>query len=533
MGRLGRSYPNKALVSQRLILQSVAAPYVIGRDASVEGSTVTTHDVDLVLGHQAGDGILIAIITDGATTVTKPAGYEELVNVSDAALFEYRVWWKVAAGGETTVQFTTGTAVTSSHLTWAVRNASAPEAVTVGGNSQFPDPAAISPSGGFGSYLFLALLADDASAGMSLPAGYAQSRNSASVTNEISGGERSGAVTTENPGTFAYGLGPANFQASTIAFPVLGMPTLTDELGLVDSRTVVATYLRSFTEALGMTDSMVVEKTGDIAAQIDDTEGLTDSLTTVAAYLRTLSDNLGLTDSLSAVQSHVRTITDALGLEDSGDWYGVGGDQLNLTDSLTATQSHIRAITDALGLSDTRIVVQSHVRALSDVLGLSDTLAQAYNAARTFTDPIGLTDSLTYDHSSAGEVVRTDPLNLTDSITTASSTLRSFTDPASLLDLLTSVTTSLRTLTDPLNLTDSLSYQHDVGAIAHTATITDALGLTDPYSHTAAYLRDMTDAEGLTDSMVVETPIFYSDVRVGREYSSVGRDYLSKNRSYR
>jgi hypothetical protein len=221
MAQIGRSFPAKPLVIGPVPILLTAAAYVADRDSSVVTSVDTNHTVGLPVDIANLDYILVAAVVGAVTTVSTPSGFTELVATSDAALGEYRIWYKLADGSETSTSFTTGIAAVSAHLSWSIRNSSVPQVANANGTSATPDPPSLSPSGGIGQHLWLAIEgffgAVTQTAG---PTSYIEVRTEAlAAVGGIGGAERTTIAASEDPTTFTLS-GSGVWRTSTLAFPI-------------------------------------------------------------------------------------------------------------------------------------------------------------------------------------------------------------------------------------------------------------------------------------------------------------------------
>ena len=192
-----------------------------GADYSTSGSVVS-HPVPLPSGTAAGD-LLIAQLSPGAsTTVTWPAGWAPL-----ADLTRLGVAYRAADGTEgSTVTVTTGAGVQAVGKTWRLTGqhaTSPPEAATASGSSNTPDPPNLAPSWGGSEDVrwLLPVGASNGSAGTSVssyPSSYADDQSAQSLASQAfrafcSRGVSAGA---ENPG--AYTLSASrSWSVATIA----------------------------------------------------------------------------------------------------------------------------------------------------------------------------------------------------------------------------------------------------------------------------------------------------------------------------
>jgi len=202
--------------------------------------------------------------------------------------------------------------------------------------------------------------------------------------------------------------------------------TATDTLTIGDSMEVVRTFLRSFTDTLGIIDSGETKVVGQL---LSDTLGITDAgFTKVWAIVRSESDILTITevnaktvsfpesDNLSITDSgETKTVgmpqVDTLSITDAGETKVVGlvqVDILSVSDTFTKVVSYKRSPTDVLSLADSLAKGIGLPRA--DTLTIADAVSMAIIFARNFTETLGVTDSVAKEVS----VPLSDVLNITD-----------------------------------------------------------------------------------------------------------------------
>lgn len=225
-------------------------------------------------------------------------------------------------------------------------------------------------------------------------------------------------------------------------------------------------------------------------ANPDDDEGLLDSASQVTDSVRSEDDAEGLLDAATGVTDSVRSQTDALGLVDS--FVQLLSSEVTKTDPLGLVDSASQVATYEVTITDSLGLLDDGTWTAigPDPLGITDGILVEQVHDRTQTDPLGLVDDATYQHDVGG-------VNHTATIT----------DPLGLADSAVHVTDSVRNPTDPLGLLDNVTYEA-TGGTSHTATITDGLGLLDTATPAASYTRTHTDPLGLVDSRTVEIGLF-------------------------
>lgn len=204
---------------------------------------------------------------------------------------------------------------------------------------------------------------------------------------------------------------------------------------------------------------------------------------------------------ISSGTNHTQTVTDNEGLLDSIDLVAVYSpaqtDPVGLADSVSYVQTAANSFTDPLGLTDTADPVTTSVRDQTDNLGLTDSITVVLTVDRAFTDNLGMVDAGTWF------TIGSDQLGLTDGIIVvasgATAHTATITDNLGLTDTATPVTVSVRSQTDNLGLTDTSSQ-----VAAYATTVTDPLGLTDTATAAISVVVTLTDTLGLLDGATAE-----------------------------
>ena len=318
--------------------------------------------------------------------------------------------------------------------------------------------------------------------------------------------------------TVADNLGVTD-SASALKFI---LRTLTDGVGIVDSQVRSVGRNRTLTDNLGITDNASRALTLVIAKTVTDALGIVDSRTILKNVSRTLNDSLGVVDSRTVTFGRARTVADTLGVTDAAarvlNRTRTVTDPLGITDTVIRTRSVARTIADNLGITDsaTRQLLLVIVKVVTDSLGIADsrTLVKAYG--RTVNDTVGINDSRTVTKNMVKSVV--DTLGLTDGTTKVMTRSRAITDALGIVDnaLPLKISFIQRTITDSVGITDTRTAQvfrliarsvNDTLGITDTRARhlgilrTDNLGITDATQRTMARIRTVTDELGLSDNM--------------------------------
>lgn len=204
--------------------------------------------------------------------------------------------------------------------------------------------------------------------------------------------------------------------------------------------------------------------------------------------------------------AHSATQTDPEGLLDTSsvvaEYNRSQDDPLNLTDTADRQSDQARSQDEALGLTDSADIQADAVRPLTDPLGLTDTATGESAAERSHADPLGLVDDVTYDLTAGG--------------TAHTATI---TDSLGMVDDAVTARNIVIAATDPLGLTDTAATATDFEQI-----IIDLLGLTDPRIQEGAIDRAVTDPLGLVDAIAFTAgvPFFWRKNKVGFTRNPVG-----------
>lgn len=141
----------------------MAFPQVEATNHSAEGVTTTSHTVSLPANIQAGETLLVFFAYDSATTVSFPAGWTEIYDNIRLAIA-----WRKADGGEgASITVTTAASKQTAHISYRISGAidptETPPEVSTGvfGGSLYPDPDALTPTGGENEYLWIAATGTD------------------------------------------------------------------------------------------------------------------------------------------------------------------------------------------------------------------------------------------------------------------------------------------------------------------------------------------------------------------------------------
>lgn len=417
----------------------------------------------------AGDLLILTVGADAYRTTggagrPESSGYQLVTGGAQETFLGHYVWFKAAAGGETSVQYTLGSAAPSCwHFErWTGLDPTAPHDISNGTFIQASSTSMTTPSitPSAGERLLIAVV------------GFALNNAFTSVDSWLNSFTEVGEANT-----------------------TLGSGTR-DMIGAA-SRTVTADGVTSYSSGATATASGTPQaRTGIIASfkvaaaggssftrTVDDAAGLTD--TRAVAQAAAQSDQAGLTDTTVQALAIARTVTDDTGVQDLGapqalDVADTVNDSAGLTDAATPVltpapgSNFTRTVDDPAGFLDPLAAGSAFARTQTDAGGPTDSLTAAAAYARAQTDGTGPTDAVSQQSASAGVRQVDDSAGLSDSVSYSST--QTPTDQAGLTDSATRVLAAARTVADVAGFTDAVVAQLNANA-EHTRTIDDSAGL--------------------------------------------------------
>lgn len=223
---------------------------------------------------------------------------------------------------------------------------------------------------------------------------------------------------------------PNDGGAGTIGFDYF--LTLTELIGLADSKTYISAKILTLSEALTLSDTS--RKSINLILE----EAFTLSDTTRKHTDKKLLEDLKLSDSYSRGQSHIREFTEAL----------------VLVDSLLASNKYEVTLDENITLDDDVNSVILFSKTFTEEVGVSDTVSKIVSITKS--DAFSLSDELQF-----GGLNLNDRIELSDSI--SFSITKSFSESFELKDYLNIVlngTHHFKTLGDDLSVSDVLSKEH-------------------------------------------------------------------------
>jgi len=189
-------------------------PTVEATNYSHEATAVTSHDVSLPSGIQAGDLLLVVFGSYVVTAITTPSGWSKIGDTDAYSTYiQMAQFYKIADGEEgATVAITTAGSTKSSAVAYRITgfdSATAPEKGTAATSvNTTPNPPSVSPTWGSDDNLFIAVETNRInSAVTAYPTNYSDNQvnavNSSSTTSSSTGiCSREYAASSDDPGTF-------------------------------------------------------------------------------------------------------------------------------------------------------------------------------------------------------------------------------------------------------------------------------------------------------------------------------------------
>jgi len=320
--------------------------------------------------------------------------------------------------------------------------------------------------------------------------------------------------------TYSENLGLADKvqkAASTVKTELLGLKDFTvkdvsavksERLGLLDAYFRTWTAYRSFTEILGLSDT--VSKLTSVP--------LTEHLALLDAIAKspftTRTEALGLKDYVAKEASSVKS--ESLGLADTvrKETSRTFAEALGLSDTFTRTWTIQRVLGESLGLKDALQKTPSTLK--TEMLGLLDSYSRIWLAFRAYTESLGLSDKVV----KTAAVPLAETLGLFDKLTKSSFTTK--TESLGLADFTVKGVSVART--ERLGLSDVLRK-------APGKAFSEALGLKDVYSRVFAIHRTFTEPLGLKDTVskgvalhaLVEVLGLYDSILYGKNVTVIAK----------
>lgn len=187
----------------------MAFPQVAAVNGGNNTSASTDHTVNLPVGIEAGDLLLVFFTSDGLPTITFPEGWTKLREGTDDSSVTFACWYRIADGEEgATINVTTSASEQSAHTSYRITGYSeTPEASAFNeGSSIYPSPISLTPSWGALDTLWFACEGnDDRDTVVTYPTNYTDGRND--YANAVGGcgvgsARRELNAESEDPGVF-------------------------------------------------------------------------------------------------------------------------------------------------------------------------------------------------------------------------------------------------------------------------------------------------------------------------------------------
>lgn len=204
----------------------MAFPVIAGTQKSVEGASVTAHDITMPASVAADDILIGWCFQDGdAGGFSWPAGWTEIQDGTvGATVASSTIGWRRATGGETTVQVTSTNAERSSHIAIRITGAHTTTAPAISasatGSSTTPNPDSLNPADwDVEDTLWIAWYAVDTGTASAYPL---PDNNLATSATDVSSAAYGAICSDElaqaslDPGTFTNSISD-NWRAGTIA----------------------------------------------------------------------------------------------------------------------------------------------------------------------------------------------------------------------------------------------------------------------------------------------------------------------------
>lgn len=426
--------------------------------AGANSSTATT--TVAFTARSAGELLVLSVASDDYAT-TAGAGRPEstgwtLLDSEQGNLGLY-VWWKIAAAGEASVQYTIGSATRSSYAVQSISNIDTVSPLGVSNSNQSGVAAvranhttpAITPTAG-SRWIVVATIG---STGNVTAGPYTWTAPYAEVSERYNtAGYRPGVTVatlvldggTSTSGTATFATTTSDQSMGIIAAwknavgggaNYNGAPG--DAVGLTDAATAAASALRVHADPIGVNDTVAAQL--NRAVTITDPVATTDAVTTGAAIGRTQADPVGATDA------HVLNRSQT------------GAEPVATTDQVAATLAAGRAPADPVGITDTVDVdlTGSGTAQRDDTIGLTDAAGVSATTARGLTDGAGITDAVTVQATTSGSAGTSDDVTLADVTTTVLSVGRVVTEPVSVTDAVAVEFHWVVALTDTVDVDDT------------------------------------------------------------------------------
>ena len=292
------------------------------------------------------------------------------------------------------------------------------------------------------------------------------------------------------PGTVTKTLSDALAMVNIITNKV--SKSLVQTLALSDIQTRVSTFLREFTDGLGLSD--VFSYIQSMNVSLIETLALADIQTRVWEFYRAFTSILGTSDTISRTASYFRSFQSSLGLSSTIFKRTAKSfiETLTFTDIQTRVAELYRTFVSTLGMIDSVSREASYLRSLTSTLGLNDISSQISSYLRDFIEVLGFTEIQTRVWGFFSALSST--LGITDVFSNVSSYLKNFTENLGLGDLFSYTSSINFTLIQTLALSDV-----QTRILNFSREFISALGMIDTISEVGSYLINLTSTLELSD----------------------------------
>lgn len=237
---------------------------------------------------------------------------------------------------------------------------------------------------------------------------------------------------------------------------------LADTISVTDLNSFEANYIRSPSDTIEVTDSVIADRTKVYDQVLSDTIAVTDAQVLVEKSFP--EDSISVTDILTTVSDYHRILLDTAVVTDTNSVETTSQrvlfDTIGVSDNLLVEPLLSRTVGDTISVGDSLSAVTSYVRPLSDVLDIGESLTVVTfkNISIALGETIAVTDTI------AAEVIDVD-VDVSDSI--------------SVSDTLSLIVNYNRLPSDTVSITETILAQKG-GEVDRSAS--DTIGVTDSYA---------------------------------------------------
>jgi hypothetical protein len=372
----------------------MAFPSVTVTESS-NGANTTTPTITLPASVAAGDLLIAAMAGDGARDASWPAGWNELADDDISTVAHFSMAYRIATGGETSVQPTVTPTERSNHIALRItgwHGTTPPEISTVAtGASASPNPTGVTASWGSADNLFIAIYGMDSGTLTGYPTNYSDNQtDNATATSAaiIALATRNLASATDDPGNFTVGVSD-NWTAYTIVVRPAASGTLYTPATMNGGLTFSGSLVKRDNKALtgGLTFSGAFSKRANKAL----TGGLTFAGAFAKRTAKAFTGGLTFSGALSASRVILQALTGGLSFSGSLS----NRTNKSLTGGLTFSGSLVRRTSRAFSgqLLTAGSLVKRTARPLTGALSFSGSLS--LSTRKVLAGGLSFTGSLT------------------------------------------------------------------------------------------------------------------------------------------